>query len=209
MGNTNNINIEFKEDEYRDIVYAMDGYTHRLRKLYIAKEKLKRDRITWIVTLSIILLLAAFSVYELTKINVIPVKELLTVATITTFILFAIPTVIFLYRHSRNNLYDPLNDTRAIIYTRKQLIKFVSYISQVLDHNEFSPPKKFLMDLKLSEAEDIIHLTAKIAKKYPLPYENPFERNNPFVKTGVTTKKNYDFEPLVDKPAAESPTPDS
>ncbi len=188
MGNINNINIEFREDEYQDIVHVMDSYTQRLRSLYVAKEKLRRDKIIWLASLIIILFLSVFSVYELSKLNSLPVRELLTGVLIATSVLFAIPTFIYLHQSSRTSLYDTVNDTREIVYTRKQLVKFMKYVSQVLDHNTFSPPKKFLMDVKLSEAEEVIFLTEKFFKKHsndPSQLKN-FQAKNEQVQTPTT-----------------------
>lgn len=168
MGNTNNINIAFKEDEYRDIVYVMDGYIDRLRRLYTHQENIRKNN-TLLIAINVVSVIvisyAAYGIYQLNLPS--PFNQLtLVIAAILIVSIGGISIIMHINRAAKNSFYAPSQGIRETIYARKQLLRFVKYISQVLDHNDFSAPKKFLMDLKLSEAEEVINLTEKFFQKH-------------------------------------------
>lgn len=186
-------NRDFKEEEeYKDIVYVMDGYTKRLKDLYYSREKSRQDR-TSFFGLSIFMSgLYTISAFALESVQSSPIySNVFSIFLITSFVGIILAFLMYANKSSNSiNIFRRSQNLTELVYTRKQLIKLLKYVSQVLDNNEFSPPKKFLMDLKLSEAEEIIHLTKKIANKHTSKISKP--DNDPTQQKEIDSLLDFD-----------------
>lgn len=200
----------FSEEDYRDVVYSMDKYTSRLRNLYSLKndDSTKHQRKVFNLFFSILITLGIFSlvnlIYLSEKNKPYTIQLIFGIVSITTLVI----SLVLINQFFRKNVNAPYNNIDELLYTRKKLDQLVRYVSQLLEHSDFSPPRRFLMDIHLSEAEEIIYLTRKVAEKHALPHNKPLsgsEFKNDKTKEAISIAYDLEYEAVPDKPTPENP----
>ena len=145
----------FKEGDYGDLAYVMDGYIDKLKGLCEEKirDQQKNSSRNAICIALLIVLIVVPSFFSTLGINI----------SITTMVVTSL-IVILQYLTATSGNPSITNTNHKIASTRRALVELTKYLSQINDHNKFSPTIGFLIILKLSEAEEIIHLTEQATK---------------------------------------------
>ncbi|OJJ20586.1 hypothetical protein BKI52_19220 [marine bacterium AO1-C] len=154
-------------EEYEELVSVLSSYTEKLKNhlLSLEQEKSKLQSKVLIFFVSIISLI--FISLSLSN-NIRPLAQNDVIyKSQAYYILFYLGIIVLLSLFIgmliviRNYYMKRSTEKLELTIKRKQLIKLIKYISQYEEHGNFSLIQHFLMNLRLTEAEEIITLSKK------------------------------------------------
>lgn len=151
------------EKDYEDLVAALNGYTEQLKKIYLSVETYQLKRRSQILAFfmwEIAIITTSLTLVNFAK-NFIKNAQWLGAALVFLSPIVILSLVLGVILIIKRGKVKYSQDKLELNIKRKQLIQVIKYASQYNEHSENAPIQRFLMEVKLSEAEEMIFLSEK------------------------------------------------